>query len=32
MGLRCCSNGVSSMLEGFSIVMGVMGLEPEVLA
>ena len=32
MGLRCCSSGVSSMLEGFSIVMGVTGLELELLA
>ena len=32
MGLRCCSSGVSFMLEGFSIVMGVTGLELELLA
>ena len=32
MGLRCCSGGVSSMLEGFDIVMGVTGLELELLA
>ena len=31
MGLRCCSNGVSSMLEGFNIIMGVIGLELELL-
>ena len=32
MGLSCCNNGVSSMLEGFSIVMGVTGLVLELLA
>ena len=32
MGLWCCTNGVSSMLEGFSIVMGVTSLELELLA
>ena len=31
--LSCrCNNGVSSMLRGFSTVMGVMGLELELLA
>ena len=32
MGLWCCSNGVASMLIRFSTVMGVMGLELELLA
>ena len=32
IGLWCCSSKVSSMLEDFSIVMGVMGLELELLA
>ena len=32
MGLWCCSSGVSSMLKGFNIVMGVTGLEPELMA
>ena len=32
MGLWCCSNRVSSILIGFSTVMGVMGLELELLA
>ena len=31
-GLFCCSSGVSSMLTGFSTVMGVIGLELELLA
>ena len=32
MGLGCRNNGVSFILEGFSTVMGVTGLELELLA
>ena len=32
MGLWCCSSGVSSMLKSFSTMMGVMGLELELVA
>ena len=32
MGLWCCNSGVSSMLMGFSTMIGVMGLELELLA
>ena len=32
MGLWCCSSRVSSMHKGFNTVMGVTGLEPELMA
>ena len=32
MGLWSCSSEVSSMLKGFNIIMGVIGLELELLA
>ena len=32
MGLYCCNSKISSMLKGFSTIMGVMGLELELLA
>ena len=32
MGLLCCSSEMSSMFTGFNTMMGVMGLELELLA